>query len=324
MLKKLLQKGKERINNLTERLKRPLVRIFKRTYLPGFEGLPLYDVAVFFMRSLRNSSLYLRASSISFDFVMAVPATLLFFFSLIPQLPIPDLHDTVMETLRSGLPENAYLTVRSTIEDIISRSQRELLSIGFLLSIFFSSNGMISVMKTFNQSVLVTETRGGFHIRLVSILLVIIVALIVIISAALQIASYSLLDYLAGVIKVAPWMFKVLFFMAKYIIYIALLFSVFSFVYYLAPAKRGTYKFVSPGSTLATLLTIATLELFSYFINNFGQYNRIYGSIGTVLVILLLINFTALILLVGFELNASIHTAKKNNLQSEEQKEQSA
>ena len=104
MIKKLLQKGKERLKAFTERLKKPLVRFSKRTVLPGFEGLPLYDVAIFFMRSIRNISLYLRASSISFDFVMAVPATLLFFFSLIPQLPIPDLHDTVLETLRSGLP----------------------------------------------------------------------------------------------------------------------------------------------------------------------------------------------------------------------------
>jgi membrane protein len=193
----------------------------------------------------------------------------------------------------------------------VSRSHGGFLSLGFLLSAYFASNGMISIMRAFNQSVLVSETRSNLKIRLLALFLVVIVSLIVIIAAGLQVMSYRFIDFLSGNPFIPPFWLKVMIFLAKYLVLTFILFTIYSFIYYFAPARPGMYRFISAGSTLATIISIIALELFSYFINNFGHYNRVYGSLGTLIVILLLININALILLVGFELNASIFKAKK-------------
>lgn len=306
-----------RLKRWGEKLLSPLVLLSKKLVLPGFKGIPLYDVSIFFYKGLTKTSINLRASAISFDFVMALAPAVLFLFTLIPYLPIPNLYPTVMETLHDSLPENAYLTIRSTIEDIISRSHKDLLSIGFLLSILFASNGMITVIRAFNHSVIVAETRSAVKLRLISIFLVIVTVFILIIASGLQVFSYYLIGLVSNHSHLPPFWYTLMFFTAKYLVFSALLLSVFSFIYYLAPARRGTFRFISPGSTLAAIVSLITLEVFSFVINNFGHYNKIYGSLGTLIVVLLLINIYSLILLIGFELNASINFAKKDSEKKE-------
>lgn len=301
----------DRLRLKIDRILQPAVRLSKKIILPGFERMPLYDVSLFFYKGITKSSINLRASAISFDFIMALAPAVLFIFTLIPYLPVPDLEQFVMDTIHSALPENAYLTIQSTIRDVMSRSQQGLLSLGFLLSIIFSSNGMMTVIRAFNQSVLVQESRSSVKLRLISLLLVLLVALMMIVAATLQVLSYWIIDLVQDLVAVTPFWLKALFLAAKYIVYLALLLSVFSIIYYLAPAKRGMFRLISAGSTLATLATIIFMEIFSYFINNFGHYNKVYGSLGTIIVIFLWINVNALILLIGFELNASIYQASR-------------
>ncbi|MDA3779886.1 MAG: YihY/virulence factor BrkB family protein, partial [Bacteroidales bacterium] len=100
----------------------------------------------------------------------------------------------------------------------------------------------------------------------------------------------------------------------KWIIIIAFFFFAISSLFYLAPAKKTKWRFISVGSTLATILTLLTSLGFSYFVNNFGQYNKLYGSIGTLMVILIWLYFNSFAILLGFELNASINNAKQENL----------
>lgn len=309
-LKKSSQKLKNRLRHILLTLSLPIARLSKKIILPGFEGIPLYDVSIFFYKGITKSSTNLRASAISFDLVMAMAPAILFLFTLIPFLPIPNLHESILGTIEGALPQNAYLAIQSTIEDIMSRHQEGWLSISFLLSIFFASNAMITVMNAFNQSVLVSETRSNIKIRLIALLLVVIVLLIVIISAGIQVFSFIAINKLSDLLVIRPFWFTVMFFTAKYLVFVAILFTVYSFIYYLAPAKRGMYRFVSAGSTLATVASIIVLEVFSFFINNFGQYNKLYGSLGTLIVLLIWININAIILLIGFELNASIYYAK--------------
>jgi membrane protein len=303
-----------RLRQWSDWLLAPVIRQSKKLVLPGFEGIPLYEVSIFFYRSITTSSIILRASAISFDFIMALAPAVLFLFTLIPYLPVPGLEQTILDTIHSALPENAYLTIKSTINDIMSRSQSGLLSLGFLLSIFFSSNGMMTVIRAFNQSVLVKEVRPGFRLRMLSLLLVLLVTFMMLIASGLQLLTYWIIDLVGNMVIITPFWLKVWFLMAKYLVFLALLLAVFSVIYYLAPAKRGMFKFISAGSTMATVITIIILELFSYFINNFGHYNTVYGSLGTLIVIFLWININAFILLIGFELNASIYEARRNSI----------
>jgi membrane protein len=314
-IKTFLLRNLARLRQGSEWLLAPVIRRSKKLVLPGFEGIPLYEVSLFFYKGITKSSINLRASAISFDFIMALAPAVLFLFTLIPYLPIPDLQQTFMDTIHSALPEKAFQAVQSTITDIMSRSQRGLLSLGFLLSIFFSSNGMMTVIRAFNQSVLVKETRTSFRLRMLSLLLVLLVTLMMLISSALQVLSYWIIYLVGNLVIITPFWLKVWFLMVKYLVFLTLLLSVFSIIYYLAPARRGMFRFISAGSTLATVVTIIVLELFSYFINNFGHYNTVYGSLGTLIVIFLWININALILLIGFELNASIYEARRNSNQ---------
>ena len=289
-------------------------KITKKIVLPGFDGVPLYDALIFFYRGNLKSSIDLRASAISFDIILAMLPAIMFFFTLIPYLPIPDLHKTIMSALQESMPTNAFETIRSTIEDVVSRQQSGLLSIGFLLSIYFASNGMITVMKAFNQSAHAIETRSAFWQRILSLVLVFILTVLIIVASIIQIISYNALDLFNQKFLIDPLLFKILFLLVKYLIIIIISFGAFSFIYYLAPAYRGRFRFISPGSTLATILTIIVLEVFSFFINNFGQYNKIYGSIGSMIVLIIWLNLNSRILLIGFELNASIYSAKKDKI----------
>lgn len=307
-LKSLINWGKQKLFNL----KVAFERITGKIVLPGFEGVSLYDAILFFYRGNLKSSIDLRASAITFDIILAMLPAMLFFFTLIPYLPIPDLQETIMNALEESMPLNAFETIRNTIEDVVSRQQGGLLSLGFFLSIYFSSNGMITVMKAFNQTAHAIEHRSYFWQRTISLMLVLIIAILIIIASVIQIISYNLLDFFNENIFSSPLLFKMSFFLAKYLIIIIISFGVFSFIYYLAPAKKSRFRFISAGSTLATILTILVLEIFTYFINNFGQYNRIYGSIGSLIVLLIWLNLNSRILLIGFELNASIYSAKKN------------
>jgi membrane protein len=173
---------------------------------------------------------------------------------------------------------------------------------------------MITVMKAFNQSAHAIETRSAFWQRILSLVLIFILTVLIIVASIIQIISYNALDLFNEKFVIGPLLFKILFLLVKYLIIIIISFGAFSFIYYLAPAIRGRFRFISPGSTLATILTIIVLEVFSFFINNFGQYNKIYGSIGSMIVLIIWLNLNSRILLIGFELNASIYSAKKDKI----------
>ncbi len=290
----------------------------KKFVVPGFEGLPLYEVADFFIRGIRHSSLSTRAMAMSFSFLLAVFPSIIFLFTLIPYIPIDDFQDELLAMIKGFLPKSNYLTIKDTVEDIIKRQRGGLLSVGFLSALYFSTNGINAMMQSFNQSYHTKETRSAFRQRMVSILLTIILFVLILIAVMLLTFSESFLIYL---IKIG-WLKKasslLLLQIGKWIIIIALFFIAYSFLYYFGPAKKKRFKFVSAGSILATFLSLVLAAGFGYFVTNIASYNKLYGSIGTLIIIMLWINFSSFILLICFELNASIDNAsveyRKKNL----------
>ncbi len=293
------------------RLFRTFRIITKKIVLPGFDGMPLYDVIVFFIKGLMNGAITTRASSIAFKFFVALFPAIIFIFTLIPYIPIHNFQKTLLETIHSSVPENFYLLINSTITDIISRQHGGLLSLGFIMALYFSSNGVLGVIIAFNNTSHSIETRKWWQQYMISIILMVILVVIVVLSTAVILLGTLGMKYLitAHILKKA-----MVFNLIKYGRWIVVLLMVFfgsSFLYYLAPAKRERFRFISAGSTLATLLFIATTSGFNYYVNNFAKYNALYGSIGTIIVILMWLYFNSISLLVGFELNASISSAKK-------------
>ena len=276
--------------------------------MPGFRGLPLYDVANFFLKQINKVGLNERAAAISFNLIMALPAAILFLFSLIPYFPKPESFSKEILNLFKDVTPNSstYNFIANILNDLLDNQHVGIFSFGFLLLMFYSSNAMIGIIRTFDKSIK-EHTNIFFHQRWRAIRLTIILIFLILISAvALFLGKQQLIYLLKNVFHIQKdtrisWWSGI-----RWGIIICLLFYGIAFIYKFAPSVKKRWDIFSPGSILATILTLATTLLFSWWVNNFASYNKIYGSIGTVLIIMILIYINSLILLIGFELNVSI------------------
>jgi membrane protein len=288
-----------------------LIGLSKKIVLPGFDGIPLYDVTVFFVKGLYEGYITSRASAISFNFFLAVFPTLIFFFTIIPFIPITNFQQSLLDIIRDFLTDTAYATVQTTVEDIITRPRGGLLSVGFILSLYFATNGINSLMEAFDNTYHTIETRSAIKQRMVAIFLVVIITFLLIIAIGLITFGTLLLSMILPEHILASNLYFSVIVVLKWLITIAMLFFAISFIYYFAPAKRRHFRFISAGSTLATILIIIITLGFNFYVDNFSKYNVLYGSIGTLLVVLLWIYFNSFSMLIGFELNASILHVKR-------------
>jgi membrane protein len=297
---------------LLSRFFKAFQRVTKKIILPGFDGMPLYNVIVFFIKGLVDGEITTRASSIAFKFFMAMFPAIIFLFTLIPYIPIENFQTTLLSQLHDAVPENFYLLINSTITDIVSRQQGGLLSLGFILALYFASNGFLGVIVAFNSTSHSIETRKVLQQYLISIILMIIISILIFASTALMLLGTSVLNFLVtrDILSGGFVIFVLKF--SKWIVVLLMIFFSISFMYFLGPAKKQRFRFISAGSTLATLLFIATTLGFNFYVDNFAQYNALYGSIGTIIVIMMWLYLNSIALLVGFELNASIFSAKKS------------
>ena len=283
-----------------------LVRKSKQSTLPGLQNLCLHDVLVEFIRQVKKAGLRERSSAISFNMIMALPAGLLFLFSIIPYLPESNKFDAQIMGLFKDIAPNSstYILIRNILSDLLEKHVG-VFSFGFVLLIYYSSNMMMGIIHTFDKSI--QEKRVFFlHKRWRAIVMTAILIVFVLASSTLLIGHHQfeiLLKKLFHMKRKAdlPWWDAV-----RWIILIQFLFYGIALIYKFAPSVKRRWPLITPGSILATTLTLLTTLLFSYWVNNFAGYNRVYGSIGTVMIIMLLINLNSLILLIGFELNVSI------------------
>ncbi|MFW5803852.1 MAG: YihY/virulence factor BrkB family protein [bacterium] len=288
----------------------------KNISLPGFDKVSLYDVINYFFKGMSKGAITTRASSIAFQFFLASLPAIIFFFTLIPYIPIDNFQEELMGLFQNMLPKNVFGALESSLEDIFAKKRSGLQLFGFLVALFFATNGLNSIIKAFNATYHTIETRTPLERRLISTLLVFLMtglltfAITLIILGKIFVYKLTLMEIFRSSITYS------LIILGNWFIILLLIFFTVSFLYYFAPARKTKWKIFSPGSTLATfLIFIATLG-FSYYVNQFGQFNKLFGSIGTIMVLMIWLNLIATSLLIGFELNASIKNAK---LEIEEQ-----
>ena len=274
----------------------------------------MYDLISHFKPGISQGSLSTRASSISFKFFLALFPAIIFIFTITPLIPLEGFYNNLMLALEELVPEQLFPFIENTISDIVSRRQAGLLSFGFLLALYFSSSSFIGLISSFNQSINIDETRSPLQQRVISILLVIISTILIIIAISIMILGQDTVQWLneQGYIRTHVSYFFLP--AIRWGILFALIYTTISMIYFIAPSRKAGFKFFSVGSLIATLCLVALAWGFGYFIKYFSAHNVLYGSIGTLLLLLLYIYYNATILLVGFELNASIHVARKNNL----------
>lgn len=284
--------------------------------LPFFDGMPLYDVGLFFWKSIVDGAISTRASAVAFNFMLAIFPAIIFVFTLIPYIPIAHFQTQLLNLLQSIMPHNAYVAIQGTIQNIVTQPRGGLLSFGFFAAFFFSTNGIVSVITAFNGSIHTIESRSWINQRLVALVLAVILTTLTTLSIAMITLSQTFMKFMVKSGLLHSNITYYLLLGGKWIVICALFFFSYAFLFYLAPARKTKFRFISAGGTLATILTIITTIGFSYYINNFGKYNTLYGSIGTLVVVMLSAYFNALNLLVGFELNVSIWRARKMDVGS--------
>ncbi len=289
-----------------------LKKLSKQIKPLGFSGLSIYDVAIFFWKGLIKGAITTRASSLAFNFFLAFFPSIIVFFTLIPYIPIEGLQDTLMELLGTVLPPSTNEITFQTLEDIINNPRGGLLSIGFILALYFSTNGINSLIEAFNSSYHIREIRPLIQQRILSLGLTILLSVMLIIAIGLIIFGTVVVNYLVNA-EIITTSAADLIIYGKWMVMLAMLFFGISILFHLGPALKSKWKLFSPGSIFATIFIIITSIGFNYYIQNFSQYNKIYGSIGTLMIILLWMYFNSIILLTGFELNASISNAKKKS-----------
>lgn len=281
----------------------------KQISLPGFESIPIYDVVVFFARGIQRGALTTRASAIAFHIALAFLPLIIYFFTLIPYIPIPNFQEGVLSMAESILPTNVYGLLEHTLRDMfIKRKALQLL--GILIALYFATNAINVLIVAFNNTYHAIETRSWIERRAIAAFLVIIMFFLITTSVSLILFSRSAINLLDSKEIIEKAFTLYLFRIGKWIVIIAMIYSALSFLYWLGPSRKMKWKFYSAGSSLASVLVILTSLIFSSIINNFGQFNKFYGSIGTLMVILLWLYFNSIALLIGFELNASIKGAK--------------
>ncbi len=288
-----------------------LIRTLKRIVLPGFEGMSLYDVTVFFVNGLAKGYLTSRASAVSFSFFLAIFPFLIFLFTIIPFIPIHNFQQVLLDLIEEFIPHLAWETVRETLIDIITRPRSGLLILNFFLALVFSTNGINSLIDAFNTTAHTFETRTAVKQYLISIVILFFLSILLIVSIGLMTFGPILLGLIFSESVLSSYLFVITMQSLRWIIVIMLLLMAISILYYLAPAKRGRYRFLSAGSILATILVILTTLGFNFYVDNFSKYNALYGSIGTLLIVLVWIYVNAISLLIGFELNVSIMNARQ-------------
>ena len=292
-----------------------LLNFTKKIRPIGLSGLSIYDISSFFYKGLIEGAITTRASSLAFNFFLAFFPAIIVLFTLIPYIPVDGFQETLMDILMNILPPSTNEITLETLDDIINNQRGGLLSLGFVLAIYFSTNGINSLIEAFNASYHISKTESILKQRFLSLFITFTLTIILIFTIALIIFGQFIINYLIEYDFINSNE-KILFNLAKWLILISMLFLGISTIFNLGPSLKNKWRTFSPGAIFSTVFIIVTSLGFTYYIDNFGQYNKIYGSIGTLIIILLWIYFNAIILLTGFEINASIINAKKklNNL----------
>ena len=306
--KKIVEKWKTRLNAVVEWTKRHTV--------PGFGHLSIFEVGSFFVKGMSNGTLGIRAASIAFNFFLAVFPGLLFLSTLIPYIPIPNFQTELMDLLEQLIPSDTFETIEETLADIVMYPRSGLLSIGCITTVVIVSNGVTAVIRAFNTSINVHETRSFVNLRVSSLIMVGLITVLLATAIALLIFGRTILAFLIAKRILFGTFSTVMFYVVQWLIILTLCIVSVSVIYYFAPAKRTHMGFISTGSVMATILLLATSAGFGYYLANFSNYNALYGSIGTLIAILVWLNINANILLLGFELNLSIQAAHENNCEA--------
>lgn len=292
-------------------LKRPIVvrtrSLLRGISLWGIDGMNLYDVLRFFFKGLINGSVSIRAAAISFNILLAVFPAIILLLSILPHTPLET--SEVLGVLEFLFPGETVILFENTVADLLDKTQGTILSIGFVLTLVYASSSVNAILSGFNASYLIENKGKPWYSSLISVGLLVILVLLLGLSVILIGFSGQALNWLytEGLLpgdvmlwlNISRWLLSVL------MIYVAV-----SILYHFGNPDTDKWRTFTPGATMTTILIILISLFFSAIITYLDSYNRLYGSLGTFLALLVWVNTNSSVLLLGFEFNASVHKAR--------------
>ena len=288
-----------------------LVAITKAIKLKSLEGLSLYDILELYVLGIFKGAFSYRASAIAFSFFMALFPFALFILNLIPFIPLENFQADFLEFVEEGVPPNTYDAIEAILRDIMETSHQGLLSSGFILSILLMTNGINAILGGFEMSAHITITRGFFRQYFISLAISLVLSMILIITVAaiviaeVMIQKINIRGYVADV-SVIEW--------SRYGFILLMILITTSILYKFGAKETSSIAFISYGAVFTTILIVISSYIFGIYVTKFAKYNELYGSIGTLLVLMFYIWINCMVLLLGFELNATISKLKRKNL----------
>ncbi|TAE30647.1 MAG: YihY/virulence factor BrkB family protein [Cytophagales bacterium] len=283
-------------------------RVWMRDHHP-FDSrvITWYEFVKKMIDKVSGNDLSERASAVAFNLFLAVFPAIIFLFTLIPFIPIPDLQPQIMGLLQQAIPAGTFESVDNTIRDIISRERGGVLSFGFLATIYAATNGMVALMNAFRVSHQTPDRRGFFKIRLIALGLTATLGVAIILAIVVLLVGGIVTDYLLQFGVFDNPVFAYLLTVVRYLLVFGVFMGVISVIYKYGPDVNMKWTFVTPGSIAASILIVLTTLIFSFYLSNFGSYNKVYGSIGTLIALMVWINLIALLVVLGFEMNVSLY-----------------
>lgn len=284
------------------------------------EGVSLYKIFKVFVRNLEDDEIIDRANGVAFNFILATFPAIIFLFTLIPYVShyFPEINtESIMLFMKDLVPSDTYEVVSTTVLDIVSNQRGGLLTLGFFFAMYLSTNGMMALMRAFNSCYKTIENRSGLKTRLIATGLTLNMTIVLFLAILLLVVGQLVMEYLLQHMREFDLIdldgFTVsLIFALRFIVIFIVFFLAISTIYYFGPAIHYNWRFFSIGSLIATLLALAVSYGFSFYVTNFGTYNKVYGSIGVLIALMVWIQLITVVLLIGYEINASIHEAIRN------------
>lgn len=276
-----------------------------------FHEMSLYDVIKLYFEGIANGAVTQRASAIAFSFFMALFPFALFLFNLIPYIPLNNFQADFLEFVSQNVPPNTYDAIANIINDILNKSNKGLLSTGILLSIYLMSNGINALLDGFEMSSHISIKRGYFRQYSIAIGLSLIIAFLLIFTVAAIVVFEIFIQKIENQVGLSTNASVLQ--ICRYVFVGMMVLTITSMLYKLGTKETKQVAFFSYGSIFTTLLFALSSYVFGIYVERFARYNELYGSIGTLLVMMFYVWINCILLLIGFELNAFIYKMKKKN-----------
>jgi membrane protein len=290
-----------------------MISLLKRIKFKRYDGLTLYEVIKVFIQKMTKDEIIERANGVAFNFTLSLFPAIIFLFTLTPYIHqvIPEVsRASILAFMEGVMPPSMYDTVKTTVEDIVSNTRGGLLTFGAVFSLYLATNGMMSLMKAFNSCYKTIDRRGFIKTRLIGTALTLMLAVALILASILLVIGNVAVDFINQIqwLDIENYLFSI-FFVMRFVVLFAVFFLAISFIYYFGPAVHYNWRFFSIGSLVAASLCILVTYGFSYYVSNFATYNKLYGSLGVLIALMIWQEILSIVMLVGYEINASIHQA---------------